>query len=819
MGFPAIIELSSLDPTVGFRISGLAASNFTGWSAAALGDFNSDGIDDFVVTARGGSGFAYVVFGRSGGFTTGLDLTALDGTNGFVLGGVSGLFLGYDVSSAGDINGDGRPDLIVTAPGGQPNGSFSGYSYVLFGGAGPWPASLAVADIDGSNGFRLNGAEASSFGGWAATGGGDFNGDGYDDVVVTAYAADSNGGNAGAAYVVYGHAGGFPADIDLAGLNGANGFRIVGEGASAELGFDVAMVGDVNNDGYDDLLVGAPGANSAYLVLGRGGAPSTLNVATLNGANGFQMTSTSGDRLGTALAGGDINGDGYADLLIGAYLNDANGSSAGATYVVFGAAGGFAADLDLTALNGTNGFVIRGISPNDLSGDAVSSAGDVNGDGFDDILVTAKQSDINGANAGAAYIVFGKSGGFSAVFNLASLDGTNGIRIHGEAASDQAGLAVSNLGDINGDGLDDFIVGAPYNDSGGGSSGAAYVIFGTSEVRNFLGTSGNDNFTGGGLADFILGGLGKDLLRGVGGDDEIFGGDGNDVLYGGAGADSLNGGTGNDTLDGGDGNDVLFDSAGSNKLYGGDGDDTLTGGSGGDVMEGGSGDDTLVGGGGNDSLDGGTGTNALLGGAGNDVYIVRSATDSVSEAAGQGSDTVRAFVSFVLGDNLETLELQTTADLNGTGNAEGNTLKGNDGANLLSGMDGADKLFGGLGQDILVGGRGRDQLTGGADADTFAILQESVGQAVLEIDTVLDYQLGLDRLDFSAIDANAALAGDQAFQVTTTGFTKVAGQLYVFYSAASNTSTVRLDVDGDGKADYQLSINGDVRSDTGGWLL
>jgi Ca2+-binding RTX toxin-like protein len=822
MNFPAVINLSSLDPATGFTIEGPATGDFMGWSAAALGDFNDDGIDDFVVTARGNAtGGVYVVFGRSGGFTGGLDLTTLDGTSGFVIpADGSSQFLGWDVASAGDVNGDGVVDLIVSAPGGAPNGSFSGYGYVVFGGAGPHAPVLQVTDIDGTNGFRINGADANSFGGWAVSAGGDFNGDGFDDVVFTAYAADSNGVNAGSVYVIYGRASGLPAQVDLAGINGVNGVRIIGAGAYSDLGFDVGGGADINHDGYDDLVIAAASGNAGYVVFGRGEGAATINVASLNGTNGFVLTGGAPiDRVSAASMVGDINGDGFEDMLFGAYGADTNGSQAGDSYVIFGSASGFAASLSFNALNGTNGFKIAGVAANDNSGRAVSAAGDVNGDGYDDLLIGAPRADVNGTDAGSVYVLFGKASGFAASINLAQIDGTNGFRIQGAAAGDQAGRTVSAAGDVNGDGLDDFLIGAPYADPNGGNSGAAYLIFGQAEQRNFYGTAGADNFTGGGLADFILGGLGKDVLRGVGGDDEIFGGDGNDILYGGAGADSLNGGTGSDTLEGGDGNDVLFDSAGSNKFYGGDGDDALTGGSGGDVMEGGSGDDTLVGGGGNDSLDGGTGTNALLGGAGNDVYIVRSAADSVSEAAGQGSDTVRAYVSFVLGANLETLELQTTADLNGTGNAEGNTLKGNNGANLLLGMDGADKLFGGLGQDILVGGRGRDQLTGGADADTFAVLQESVGQAVLEIDTVLDYQLGLDRLDFSAVDANAALAGDQAFQVTTTGFAKVAGQLYVFFGAANNTSTVRLDVDGDGKADYQLSVNGDVRADTGGWLL
>lgn len=825
MSYPAIINLATMDPDVGFQVNGLGASHFFGWSAASIGDYNGDGIDDFVLSARGvggNAGAAYVVFGQSGGFASGIDLSTLDGTNGFIIQGQAGHFLGWSVAGGGDVNGDGRDDLIVAAVGGAPNGTFSGYSYVLYGGATPSGGQFTLADFDGTDGFRLVGAQVQSFGSWAVDIGGDFNGDGYDDLVVTGYAADFNGTNSGAAWVVYGRGSNFPADINLSDLNGSNGFRVIGAAANENLGFDVSMVGDVNGDGYDDLLIGAPGPNAAYVIFGTGAAMgASIGVTGLNGSNGFALVGgATFDRLGSSVtAAGDINGDGYADIVVGAYASDLNASGAGDTYVVFGKASGFAASINISTLDGTNGFRIGGVAANDSSGRELQYVGDINGDGYSDLIIGASRADPNGTDSGTSYVIFGKASGFGAVLNLASLDGTNGFRLTGQAANDRSGLALATLGDINGDGLDDFFVGAPYNDTSASNAGAGYIVYGQADVRNFFGTAANETFNGGLLADLIVGLGGKDILRGLAGDDEILGGDGNDQLYGGAGADSLSGGAGNDILDGGDDNDVLFDGLGANKFYGGGGDDALTGGSGADQMDGGSGDDTLTGNGGNDTLDGGSGVNSLAGGAGNDVYYVRTSGDSVVEAAGQGIDTVRASLSFVLPENFETLELQGLGDFSATGNAEGNTLKGNDGANLLMGMTGADKLFGGLGDDVLIGGVGRDQMTGGGGADTFRVLQESVGQTVLEIDSILDYQTGLDRLDLSAIDANSALAGDQAFQISLTGLTRTAGQAYVFYTAGSNTSTVRLDINGDGKADYQLTINGDVRADTGGWLL
>ena len=131
----------------------------------------------------------------------------------------------------------------------------------------------------------------------------------------------------------------------------------------------------------------------------------------------------------------------------------------GASYVVFGEAGGFAAEIDLSALDGTNGFQINGEADGDLSGFPVASAGDVNGDGFDDLIIGAALADPNGDYSGASYVVFGQAGGFAAELDLSALDGTNGFQISGEAAGDRSGIRVASAGDVNGDGFDDVIVG------------------------------------------------------------------------------------------------------------------------------------------------------------------------------------------------------------------------------------------------------------------------------------------------------------------------------------------------------------------------
>jgi hypothetical protein len=129
-----------------------------------------------------------------------------------------------------------------------------------------------------------------------------------------------------------------------------------------------------------------------------------------------------------------VNGDGFDDLIVGASYADPNGDSSGSSYVVFGKASGFSATMDLSSLDGSNGFRLDGVAAHDLSGRSVSNAGDVNGDGFDDVIVGAWHADPNGDLSGSSYVVFGKASGFSATMDLSSLDGSNGFRLDGVAA-------------------------------------------------------------------------------------------------------------------------------------------------------------------------------------------------------------------------------------------------------------------------------------------------------------------------------------------------------------------------------------------------
>ncbi|BBK43111.1 hypothetical protein STVA_31310 [Allostella vacuolata] len=779
--FASAIELSALNGSDGFVINGASALDLSGRSVSPAGDVNGDGIDDFIIGAEGpdpgspgraDAGASYVVFGRCTGtpdpFGSVLELSALNGSDGFVLNGVGASDQsGYSVSSAGDVNGDGVDDLIIGASGGDPDSrSNAGASYVVFGrctaDVGEFQPAIELSALAGSDGFVLNGVTTGNYSGFSVSSAGDVNGDGTDDLIIGARAAGlSSRMFAGASYVVFGRSAGHPdpfeSALELSALDGSDGFVINGVTSFDWSGHSVSSAGDVNGDGIDDLIIGAWGgdpdgrtyAGASYVVFGRSaGTPdpfgSTLELSDLDGSNGFVINGAGvSDFSGWSVSSaGDVNGDGIDDLIIGAYRADANSAdAAGATYVVFGRCTAdpdpFGSAIELSDLDGSNGFVLNGLAISDFSGFSVSSAGDVNGDGADDLIIGAKNADPDSrGNAGVSYVVFGIAPPPpppppppAGTANRAPVADDDAYAVERSQLLTVAGPGVlGNDGDPDGDTL--HVTGLADAPDHGVLTWNADGSFSYRAHGGFIGT---DSFTyqvadGQGGQDTatvtirvepappspnrpITGGFGDERLAGTNRSDTISGMDGADTIEGDGGRDLLNGGAGNDLVFGGPDEDVLQGGQGNDMLLGGEGADWVLGGRGNDLAHGGKGADQVWGGQGNDQLFGDQGDDWLSGDRGNDTLTGGPGADRFAYAENGGLDRV-ADHDLQGGDVIE-LAVGPDGLLNGIAIAGFADIL----ARLVDGPDGVF-LDLGDGQGIVLAGILKNQLS----ADDFAVV-------------------------------------------------------------------------------------------------
>ena len=428
--------------------TGESREDYAGWSVSAAGDVDDDGYGDFLVGAPQATpgvsfdaGVTYLVRGSAAPSDSALATT-------IAYSGTYPETSGASVSSAGDVNGDGLGDILIGAPYGGENQN--GAAYLILGSIAPASRALTAADA------TLTGESWYDYAGSSVTGVGDMNGDGLDDVAVGAYGASYGAFSSnGAAYVVFGDAAPQSRSLSAADL------VFYGGADNARAANVVASAGDVDGDGLSDLLVGAnydddAGMNSgaAYLLLGdTAGASLSLTDADAK-YTGEAASDFAGEALGTA---GDVDGDGYADVLVGSPGNADAGRGSGAAYLVLGS--GRPADVALAYADA------QYTGDANQAGTSVASAGDVNADGLDDILVGAP-----GGIEGTAYVVFG-------VRSPSGMSLTAADAIYAGGADDyEVGYSVSGAGDVDGDDYADIVVGAPHS---AGYEGAAYLSLGT----------------------------------------------------------------------------------------------------------------------------------------------------------------------------------------------------------------------------------------------------------------------------------------------------------------------------------------------------
>jgi hypothetical protein len=414
-----------------------------GNSVSTAGDVNGDGYSDVIVGAfwyengQTTEGGAFVYHGSSGGLSTSPNWTA-ESNQGSA-------YFGCSVSSAGDVNGDGYSDVIIGADYYNSGQTDEGKAFVYYGGPGSLSAVPSWTAEPNQDGAEF---------GYSVSQAGDVNGDGYSDVIVGALAYDNGQTNEGRAFIYFGGS---------SGLSTSPNWTAESDQTGAQFGWSVSSAGDVNGDGYSDVIIGAnyydngqTDEGGAFVYYGSSSGPSASPnwKAESDQANAFFGSCVS--------SAGDINGDGYSDVIVGDYQYDNGQSNEGRAFVYHGSSGGLSTSPDWTAESNQDGGYF---------GWSVSSAGDVNGDGYSDVIVGADAYDNGQTNEGRAYVYHGSPSGLSA-----SPDWT--------AESNQAnasfGYSVSTAGDVNGDGYSDVIVGAPYYDNGESNEGRVYVYHGSS---------------------------------------------------------------------------------------------------------------------------------------------------------------------------------------------------------------------------------------------------------------------------------------------------------------------------------------------------
>eukprot|EP00727_Mastigamoeba_balamuthi_P006014 m51a1_g2031 hypothetical protein (1213) ;mRNA; r:1324671-1328412 len=463
-GAGEVLRLSELEQRgLAYVIRSESVEARVGISVCGVGDINGDGHNDFAVGAPGLAS----VFLRLGPFGPN-EASAdphVDARSAVLTSSDNSSLLGWSVSPAGDVNGDGLPDVVVGAPG---SAGGAGKAFVVFGSKGLLAGvRISVDELDGSNGFATVGDGSVGRCGHTVSSAGDVNNDGLDDVLVTS--ARSPGGDyspieSGRTYVVYGRKRWQSGAVAVSALDGSNGFALLDAACNATVSYVALGVGDVNGDKVPDVALGVNDKDSrgylfhAYVLFGSSSLHSpTVSVRALNGTDGFALGSSSTSRVVLSSAG-DVDGDKTGDLAVGRFL-------------VLGRSGPWRAR--------ESAYQIRASI---LPSGHIKAAGhaDINGDGLSDMIRLMTLSDPEGS--AVVECLFGRTGRWPniAVFDGWYLEGgSDGFRIADrENTTLSESVAVSDAGDLNGDSVDDVLVGSALADDG---VGRVWVLYGSHE--------------------------------------------------------------------------------------------------------------------------------------------------------------------------------------------------------------------------------------------------------------------------------------------------------------------------------------------------
>ncbi len=436
--------------TLYWSYAGEQANENLGISVAFAGDVNASGGSDIVIgswqysNGQTNEGRIYIFYGFPG-------LTYFPTTpyppSKFESNSPNSYF-GISVSTAGDVNSDNYCDVIAGAHQYSNGQSLEGRAYLYLGNLSATPVLSSWAQ---------EGNIANYFFGVSVSTAGDVNGDGYADVIVGASAFLP--GDLGRAYVYYGNntAQGLSTSPDWTGTDGQ---------AGSQYGRGVGIAGDVNGDGYSDIIVGAPTYTNGQSLEGKvycyHGSPAGLSSASKWTVTGVPTNQTNTDFGFSVCTAGDINADGYSEVIIGApYYDNGSALKQGRVFIYYGSASGLAGYLTVIPPSGQNFYSF---------GHSVATAGDVNDDGYGDIIVGAPYNSNGEAFEGKAYVFYGYSLGISAVSYWS---------VEFNQANANFGNSVSSAGDVNGDGFADILVGAYHHTNGQTEEGRAYLFNGS----------------------------------------------------------------------------------------------------------------------------------------------------------------------------------------------------------------------------------------------------------------------------------------------------------------------------------------------------